>query len=90
MARNLRVEPVADADVDRRDRGRMAGAQRPTTLGSDQAVPAQGGISLSPEPQSCSRNLSARVMLKSASSFAAPRRVTRRLSDTDLTSSHLA
>ncbi len=42
------------------------------------------------DSQKSSRNLSARVMAKSASSFAAPRRETSRFSDTDFTSSHFA
>jgi len=45
---------------------------------------------LAGESQKFSRNLSARVMAKSASSFAAPRRATSRFSDTDFTSSHFA
>ena len=45
---------------------------------------------LAGESQKSSRNLSARVMAKSASSSAAPRRATSRFSDTDCTSSHFA
>ena len=45
---------------------------------------------LAGESQKSSRNLSARVMAKSASSSVAPRRATSRFSDTDCTSSHFA
>lgn len=61
-----------------------------SALATVRRAPAIPAALCHPEAQKPNRNLSARVMTKSASSSTAPRRAISRRSETDFTSSHFA
>ncbi len=91
----MTVVTVDDMEVVRPKRSvRSAGARACTrrwsasgaTNGTARWVPVSGHG----DPQKSRRNLSARVIAKTVSTFAVPSRVTSRFSDTDFTSSHFA